>query len=196
MSHPVAPLGRQVNILHDTLLVHMWSISERHLIVCQAISTRICQQSLVLMGLFVAGMALYTMSRTTCRLQCTSTSALPADPLPLEQMFYNRSNNPEAPDWIAVRGSSRMEGGHKYYHDSLPGTNYSADLGGAIFAMRMADASIKADARNGGAHAVSLDDAWEQHQKQQLLSSNGRLGYKLHTRLTSQNIPMRCLAQI
>lgn len=57
-----------------------------------------------------------------------------ANPLPLEQMFYNRSKNPESPDYVGLRGSSRIEGGPKGYLASLPGTSYSADLGGAIFA--------------------------------------------------------------
>jgi len=88
-------------------------------------------------------------------------------------MFYNRSKDPDNPFWIGIRGSSRIEGGHSYYHASLPGTNYSADLGGAILACRLADASIKASARNKGTAAVSLDDAYYQYRKQQLCTQHG-----------------------
>lgn len=83
-------------------------------------------------------------------------------------MFYNRSKNPEKPEWIAVRGSSSIEGGHSYYHASLPGTNYSADLAGTIVACRLGDASIKASARHMGSTAFSLNDAYAQHCKKQL----------------------------
>ncbi|KAL0017745.1 hypothetical protein WJX77_011594 [Trebouxia sp. C0004] len=57
-----------------------------------------------------------------------------SDPLPLEEMFYNRSKDPEKPEWIAVRGSSSIEAVHSHYHASLPSTNYSADLAGTIVA--------------------------------------------------------------
>ena len=90
------------------------------------------------------------------------------DPLPLEQMFYDRAKNPEKPDWIAVRGSSRIDGGHKYYHASVPGTSYSVDLGGTILACRLGDASIRASAKNEGKPAVNLDDAFAQELKKQV----------------------------
>ncbi|KAA6421252.1 MAG: hypothetical protein FRX49_08738 [Trebouxia sp. A1-2] len=51
-----------------------------------------------------------------------------SDPLLLEEMFFNRCKESEKPEWIAVCGSSSIEGGHSYYHASLPNTNYSANL--------------------------------------------------------------------
>lgn len=88
-------------------------------------------------------------------------------------MYYNRSGNPDTPEWVAKRGSSRIEGGHKYYHDSLPGNNYSADLADTIFALRMGESSIRAAHKNCGHAAVSLADAYQQHEKQQLVDKHG-----------------------
>ena len=83
-------------------------------------------------------------------------------------MSYDRSNNPEKPGYIGLRGLIRMEGGHSFYHASLPGTNYSADLGDTIFGCRLGDTSIKSSAGIQGTPAVSLDDAYAQHLKKQI----------------------------
>ena len=101
-------------------------------------------------------------------LHCQLRPCLLTDPVPLEEMFYHRSKNPEKPGWIAVRGSSSIEGGHSYYHASLPSTNYSAYLAGTIVACRLCDARIKVSARNMGSTAFSLDDAYAEHCKKQL----------------------------
>ena len=36
----------------------------------------------------------------------------PADPLPVDDMYYIRKSNPQNPDWVTVRGMSKLEGYH------------------------------------------------------------------------------------
>ena len=34
----------------------------------------------------------------------------PADPLPVDDMYYRRKSNPQNPHWVTVRGTSKLEG--------------------------------------------------------------------------------------
>lgn len=88
-----------------------------------------------------------------------------ADPYSIEHMWYNRSLNPEKPYYICKRGCSNTEGGHPYMHASLPGSNYSPALAGALLDCRLAEANVRAGARNNGNPGVTLNDAYEQHCK-------------------------------
>ena len=59
----------------------------------------------------------------------------PADPLPVEDMYYRRKSNPRNPDWVTVRGTSKLEGYHPHLARTLPGTGYSPDTAGGILAL-------------------------------------------------------------
>ena len=59
----------------------------------------------------------------------------PADPLSVEDMYYRRKSNPQNPDWVTVRGTSKLEGYHPHLARALPGTGYSPDTAGGIFAL-------------------------------------------------------------
>ena len=107
-----------------------------------------------------------------------TTSA--ADPLPIEQMFYNRRRkDPLNPDWVGVRGTSKLEGGHPYYHASLPGTSYSLHLASAILDCQFGNANVKAAARIGKTAAHSLADAYQQEKKRNIIEQQKWKDYKL-----------------
>ena len=64
-------------------------------------------------------------------------SCLYADPMELQAMYYNRSQNPAKPKWMTVRGSSTLEAYHPHLHACLPGTNYSPYLADAIITLML-----------------------------------------------------------
>lgn len=59
-----------------------------------------------------------------------------ADPLPKERMYIAVQLGPgRKPRYVAIRGTSQLEGYHKHLADLLVGTNYSAVLAGALITM-------------------------------------------------------------
>ena len=61
------------------------------------------------------------LSAWACQL-CELTSSIAwaslywyADPLPVEEMYINRSTNPDKLEWIGARGSSKQEGYHSKF---------------------------------------------------------------------------------
>ena len=90
-----------------------------------------------------------------------------ADPMDLEYMYYNRSHNPARPEWITVRGSSKLEGYHPHQHACLPGTNYSPMLADAIITLFNFVWNYKHSVRNGGACDHNFYDLWLVERMQQ-----------------------------
>jgi hypothetical protein len=66
-----------------------------------------------------------------------SAAALPlADPLPTAKMYIVVERRPGyLPRYIAMRGTSQLEGYHKHLIDLFVGSNYSALLAGALVTM-------------------------------------------------------------
>lgn len=59
-----------------------------------------------------------------------------ADPLPVEKMYIRvQQGEGRMPRFIAIRGTSQLEGYHKHLIDLLVGYNYSALLAGALITM-------------------------------------------------------------
>ena len=88
-------------------------------------------------------------------------------------MWTNRSDDPNKPEYICKRGCSRIEGGHPYMHGSYAGSTYSPDLANAMLTCRLADANIRAGARNKHEPGISLSDAYEQHCKLRMAKKYG-----------------------
>ncbi len=95
-------------------------------------------------------------------------SCLYADPMELEAMYYNRSQNPAKPEWITVRGSSKLEGYHPHLHACLPGTNYSPYLADAIITLFNFSWNYKRSVTNAGQEDHGFPDLWMLEQMQQL----------------------------
>ena len=88
-------------------------------------------------------------------------------------MYYNRSQNPARPEWITVRGSSKLEGYHPHLHACLPGTNYTPVLADAIFTMFNFVWNYKRSVRNGGAFDHKFYDLWLVERMQKLRKDMG-----------------------
>ena len=86
-------------------------------------------------------------------------------------MYYNRSQNPARPEWITVRGSSKLEGYHPHLHACLPGTNYSPMLADAIITLFNFVWNYKRSVRNGGACDHNFYDLWLVEHMQQVCTS-------------------------
>ena len=98
---------------------------------------------------------------------------LAVDPLPIEEMFYNRRpEDPLNPEYIGIRGTSKLEGDHAYYHASLPATNYSPQMAGAIMDCRVGNLNVKAAARVGQTTAPGLAHAHQQEKKRKIIASH------------------------
>ena len=72
--------------------------------------------------------------------------ATAADPLPIEEMFYNMSTNSLQPKWVGVWGTSKLEGSHPYYHASLPGSSYAPATASSILDCRLGQMNVQAAA--------------------------------------------------
>jgi hypothetical protein len=58
------------------------------------------------------------------------------DPLPVEKMYIKvEQSEGRMPKYIAIRGTSQLEGYHKHLIDLLVGYNYSSLLAGALITM-------------------------------------------------------------
>lgn len=89
----------------------------------------------------------------------------------IDDMYYNRQKDPsKAPEWIAVRGSSKLEGYHPYLHACLPGTNYSPALADAIIALFNFSWNYKRSVQNGGATNHQFHDLWILERMQQIVN--------------------------
>ena len=103
--------------------------------------------------------------------QCTPEVCLAwyADPLPVEEMYINRSTNPDKPEWIGVRGSSKQEGYHSHLHRSLPGNYYSPVLAHAIVTLFNHGWNGRSRVNNAGGYRHNFDDLWQRNEIQQLV---------------------------
>ena len=89
------------------------------------------------------------------------------------------STNPLQPKWVGVRGTSKLEGSHPYYHASLPGSSYAPATASSILDCRLGQMNVQAAARQGRTTAASLSDAFEQERKKAILGDEGWGGYQL-----------------
>ena len=88
-------------------------------------------------------------------------------------MYINRSTNPDKPEWIGVRGSSKQEGCHSKLHAGLPGNNYSPVLAHGITTLLNHVWNAKSDVRNAGSYKHNHYDSYEHEQIQQLVQQQG-----------------------
>ncbi len=98
---------------------------------------------------------------------------LPADPLPLGDMYYNRSKDAGKPDWITVRGTSKLEGYHPHLDHVLPGTGYAPDSAGGIITLFNMQWSVKRGIQNKGDPDIGTIEPWMQDNLAQLCGSLG-----------------------
>lgn len=69
-------------------------------------------------------------------MQVQVASLVCADPLPVDKMYIAVVEGPgRMKRYIAVRGTSQLEGFHHHLADLLVGSNYSAALAGALVTM-------------------------------------------------------------
>ena len=92
----------------------------------------------------------------------------PADPLPVEDMYYRRKSNPQNPHWVTVRGTSKLEGYHPHLARALPGTGYSPDTAGGIFALFNMQWNLKRGVENKGDPDTGTVEPWLQNNLAQL----------------------------
>ena len=85
-----------------------------------------------------------------CQLIWLKFDWLLADPLSVEDMYYRRKSNPQNPDWVTVRGTSKLEGYHPHLARALPGIGYSPDTAGGIFALFNMQWNLKRGVENKG----------------------------------------------
>ena len=99
--------------------------------------------------------------------------ALSADPLPVQDMYYSRKSNPQNPDWVTVRGTSKLEGYHPHLARALPGTGYATDTAGGIFSLFNMMWNLKRGIENCGQPDHGCTEAWLQSNLSQLSRSLG-----------------------
>lgn len=58
-----------------------------------------------------------------------------ADPLPVQRMYIVIKQEGRMIRYVAMRGTSQLEGYHKHLIDLFVGANYSAELAGALVTM-------------------------------------------------------------
>lgn len=98
----------------------------------------------------------------------------------VEQMYYNRQKDPSRqPQWIAIRGSSKLEGYHPHLHACLPGTNYSPALAHAIITLFNFAWNYKRSVQNGGAIDHHFHDLWMLERMKQLCDEMHWDSYRL-----------------
>ena len=83
-------------------------------------------------------------------------------------MYYGRKNNPQNPDWVTVRGTSKLEGYHPHLARALPGTGYSPDTAGGIFALFNMQWNLKRGVENKGDPDTGTVEPWLQNNLAQL----------------------------
>ena len=96
-----------------------------------------------------------------------------ADPLPVEHMYYNRSKDPLKPDWITVRGTSKLEGCHPHLEGILSGTGYAPDSAGGILSLFNMQWSVKRGIQNKGDPDIGTAEPWMLETLAQLSGSLG-----------------------
>lgn len=57
------------------------------------------------------------------------------DPLPVDKMYIMVQKEGCMPRYVAMRGTSQLEGFHKHLISLFVGANYSAELAGALVTM-------------------------------------------------------------
>ena len=72
------------------------------------------------------------------------------DPLFVKDMYYRCKSNLQLPDWVAVRGTTKLEGYHPHLARALPGTGFSPDTADGIFALVNMQWSLECGAENKG----------------------------------------------
>lgn len=94
-----------------------------------------------------------------------------ADPLPVEDMYYRRKSNPQNPDWVTVRGISKLAGYHPHLARALSGTGYAPDTAGGIFALFNMQWNLKRGVENKGDPDTGTVEPWLQSDLAQLSSA-------------------------
>ena len=92
-------------------------------------------------------------------------------------MYINRSTNPDKPEYIGIRASSKQEGYHWHLHGSLPGNSYSPVLPHPIITLSNQEWSGISAVRNGGSfkHNFHACDLWQRVEVQWLLDQHNGL---------------------
>lgn len=86
---------------------------------------------------------------------------LPTDPVPVEELYYNRNSNAaDTAKWIAKRGSSKLEGYHSHLHDVLSGNNYSSELAWTLLTLFNFRWNVKRAVENGGQEDMGSFNLW------------------------------------
>ena len=83
-------------------------------------------------------------------------------------MYYSRKSNPKNPDWVTVKGTSKLEGYHPHLARALPGTGYSPDTAGGIFALFSMQWNLKRGVENKGDPDTGTVEPWLQNNLAQL----------------------------
>ena len=86
-------------------------------------------------------------------------------------MYYRRKSNPRNPDWVTVRGTSKLEGYHPHLARALPGTGYAPDTAGGIFALFNMQWNLKRGVENKGDPDTGTVEPWLQSNLAQLSSA-------------------------
>ena len=88
-----------------------------------------------------------TLCIFVCRPGCSLTYLSNADPLPPDQMYYSVSVGNKV-RWIAIHGSSKLEGYHKWMNRLLSSGNTAPELAGPLMCHRNGRWNIDAGVRN------------------------------------------------
>jgi hypothetical protein len=96
-----------------------------------------------------------------------------ADPLPVEHMYYKRSKDPLKPDWITVRGTSKLEGYHAHLEGVVSGTGYAPESAGGILSLFNMQWSVKRGIQNKGDPDIGTAEPWMLETLAQLSGSLG-----------------------
>ena len=89
----------------------------------------------------------------------------------MDAMYYRRKSNPQNPDWVTVRGTSKLEGHHPHLARALLGTGYAPDTAGGIFALFNMQWDLKRGVENKGDPDTGTVEPWLQSNLAQLSSA-------------------------
>lgn len=96
-----------------------------------------------------------------------------SDPLPVEEMYIDITREGCMPTFIGIRGSSKLEGYHRYLNALLSGGNYSAELAGALIALFNYRWNYDCAVQNMGAADWGMYDHWLLEEMQETCARMG-----------------------
>lgn len=91
----------------------------------------------------------------------------------IEDKYYSRIRDSAKPDWITVRGTSKLEGYHPHLRGILPGTGYAADTASGIYTLFNMQWSLKRGSDNKGDAECGVTEPWTQETLAQLCTKLG-----------------------